>query len=377
MKNYIQVAGSVLLLIALHTQFCSAVQNLSPTATLYGNQLQRNQDVSIKNADLSAIASITNNNNNKNVAALAKQNKENELLLQNRMDRFKRSVLVGYFCVFTWMLIKFLNLTIFQAASIQGICASLMLTPPYTAAAFCGSIAGMSGHIKSISDTTILGLLAATLYYLSESGNKIGVGYGGRLGVIAFLANVIYMAGQDLKGLMSAIENTVKTLRTETFVAIFTTWVAFKTTPHRIASKNNSKSLNETTDSSAKMIQSVAKVVLLGILLNRMVATTPTSAISFLTTATSVFGASLISKKSPGVVVPVAVLGLASSIIIPALTVPLFLGGVIGMTGIKQYNELNFLEASVFASCLHHLGIFNGYGGKLGVLAFIGVFLGL
>jgi hypothetical protein len=53
------------------------------------------------------------------------------------------------------------------------------------------------------------------------------------------------------------------------------------------------------------------------------------------------------------------------------------MGAFLGMTGLKNFSTANFLQSSLLSAVLLELGIFQGFGGKLGFLAFLGVNFGM
>ena len=90
--------------------------------------------------------------------------------------------------------------------------------------------------------------------------------------------------------------------------------------------------------------------------------------------ARAIFIASVLVQEAEGVILPVALLGLAGSF--TPLAAPIYLGAFIGMTS-KTFSTFQFLQSSLFSATLLKLGILEGFGGKLGLIAFLGVLFGM
>lgn len=313
------------------------------------------------------------------------QPKKASIQYQTRMDRARRSLMATYACVGTWMLIHYGGLSPIQASSVQGMAVSLIITqPPFVGAAFCGTFAGMSGQVTSLFDTILLGISCGLTYYGFESGSKMGVGYGGRLGTIAFLSNVLYMLVRNPFGFVSVVRNTLTAIEPHVLVLAVASLLISKY--RKIVSKivddaTSKESWKEKPGLNSlpnlRLIPNVMKIILVGALSGSVVWNTKTSMLSLAKTSIAVFAASITSKKSPGFVLPVAALGMLASFLLPTFAAPVYLGAFIGMTAIPTYKEANFLQASVISASLFHLGLLDGFGGKLGFLAFLGVNLGL
>ena len=55
----------------------------------------------------------------------------------------------------------------------------------------------------------------------------------------------------------------------------------------------------------------------------------------------------------------------------------IFLGALMGLTTIPTFGAFNFVQSSFLSAVLFHLGILDGFGGKLGCLAYVGVLFGM
>jgi hypothetical protein len=83
-------------------------------------------------------------------------------------------------------------------------------------------------------------------------------------------------------------------------------------------------------------------------------------------------------QHSAGVVWPVALVGLLGSLLLtPALAASTYLGAFVGMTTLARFKFTNTVQACTLATLLLHLGVFDGFGGKLGFLSFLGVLFGM
>jgi hypothetical protein len=307
------------------------------------------------------------------------------------LDRMRRSVLVLGACVFTVQL-RTLQwphqqlLTIIQASSVTGLIACLLLpSPAAAAAAFCGSFAGMSGHVGTVAEAVPLGAACAAMYYIWDA-YKIGLGKGGRLGTIALCANLVYYyCFTNHAGILAPLRDAlVPTLRSVvgqhpwTIAAMLVSGSALyvsrrdTTTP---VVEQGTKPKN--TNLVHTVVKCVSKVALLGAVAARLCySSSNVGAVDVARTATAVFGASMAVQKSPGVVLPTSLVGLAGSLA-GSLAAPIYMGAFLGMTALKNFTVINFLQSSLFAAMLFHLGIFDGFGGKLGFLSFLSVLFGI
>lgn len=92
-----------------------------------------------------------------------------------------------------------------------------------------------------------------------------------------------------------------------------------------------------------------------------------------LQTAVTIFTSSLIVKQSPGVIFPVAMVGLAAGTLVPSLAPAAYLGACLGMTNLSGFKTLRFMEASTMAALVYHLVPFDGIAGRLGFMSFLSV----
>ena len=282
----------------------------------------------------------------------------------------QRSAVAGVSCVTTWAMIQYASLSAVQASSVQGLVACLLATttPLFAAASFCGSFAGMSGQIASAGQAAVLGAFCAAVFYWWET-TKIQLGKGGRLGTMAFIANLAYFVCRH--GTVTFLVDALNILRPSTAVAVLLSAAAV------VASrKKNNPADGKQSPSLSLRGAAVPKAALFAALVARFVLTSANGATAAVTklvpSALSMYAASLIVKKSAGVVLPVALVGLAGSFM-GALAAPIYLGAFIGMTGLKDFGPGKLLQSSVLSTVLLELGLFNGFGGKLGFLSFLGV----
>jgi hypothetical protein len=303
------------------------------------------------------------------------QRKQRQLLpssiSKDATQRLQRSITVGVACVLTHGLMARLGLSAIAASSVVGMvscCAGL--SPAMAAAGFCGSFAGMSSYVTTWADATVLGCLAGTSYFAFDQ-YKIGVGRGGRLGLIAFLANVAYL-GQPFR------------LVTQTMGLLGSRTAAISLLAGTVLHFSRQMNLEEQQPqtSTAMNVSRFAKLYLLVTIGSRMLSSGSSNPLTtvlptlFANTAV-VLAASQVIQRSSGVVLPVAILGALGSM--TPWAAPLYTGAFLGMTQLPSYRASlgRFVQASVFAAMLLQLGVFNGMGGKLGMLAFLGVLFGI
>lgn len=79
-----------------------------------------------------------------------------------------------------------------------------------------------------------------------------------------------------------------------------------------------------------------------------------------------------------GAVLAASLVSLMVAILVPAYSVPLALGGFVGMTSsrlLAGYGDLSYAAAIAGLVYLGSARVFNGFGGKLGTIAFVGTFI--
>lgn len=115
------------------------------------------------------------------------------------LNLLERSAIVVASALSTWGFVQRAHLTMIQASGLQGVLASLALPTPFAAAALCGSFAAMYTQNTTGMDVFLLGVVTSAVYYAFERGGGVfQKGKGGRLGLVAFLANLIYISSRHL-----------------------------------------------------------------------------------------------------------------------------------------------------------------------------------
>lgn len=302
-------------------------------------------------------------------------------------ERIQRSLIVAVSCIVTlWLRTQF-DVTVIQASSITGIAASLVLpSPAMVAAAFCGSFAGMSGHISSlVPNAAILGGLASIMYYVWDA-KKICLGVGGRLGTIAFCANLVYYAFMR-NGINAAQRLAVQTVQTLT-PSTASVVIVWGLVLHLSRKSSGTVVLQVQPSATGNLIQRkniliyASKFALMGAMAARLWTANHSAvvgAVDYARTATAIFVASIVAKQSHGLVLPTSVIGLAGSLIAgsSSLAAPIYLGSIMGMTSLQNFTIINFVQSSILAAMVFHLGLFDGFGGKLGFISVLGVLFGM
>jgi hypothetical protein len=141
-----------------------------------------------------------------------------------------------------------------------------------------------------------------------------------------------------------------------------------------------------------KVLEQTSKLVLVSLVLLRLLGSpVETSLLApFAATLTAVATACTIVQRSPGTVVPTAVVGLVGSTLIQPLVAallgagksfdvaaPLYMGAILGMTAPKKLSTVQFGQAALLATTLLQLSLFSGYGGRLGLFALAGVYFAM
>ena len=223
-----------------------------------------------------------------------------------RIDRLKRSLVVMSVCVGTSMLVKYGGLSIIQASSVQAIIASFIFSgQPTVGAALCGSFAGMSGQLSSLFDASVLGILCGISYYLFESKQKLAVGYGGRLGTIAFLANLVDSMIMNPSGFLSVEQNTVKRISPLVLVSILTIFAVYRNCFEKLKIETSEKK------EMLNYVQRGAQVILFGLFAGRLIQIANKSGKLCYYSCFDVHSKSCFFKL-PGIVLPVGIIGLLS-----------------------------------------------------------------
>jgi hypothetical protein len=348
----------------------------------------------------------------------------NVLGIEWTRDRVQRSMMASLGCMVTWLLANTSRntgssllamippLTIVQASCTTGLLSCLLFTTPfffrlptYSVATFCGALAGMSGNVLQYTASTALSSSASALVpllFMSSSvglafglwdDRKWGVGKGGRLGTIAFGGNIFYTLSSFLyHKFLRYNGNAIKLftlvpLKTQQIYAsmpIFTSLVLSTL----LLRSSRQKSSSSATD--AQQQQSIYKALLfctmaIPMFMNGSKGLTSTIT-EYMATVVSIFiGSQLVHRNigKYGPILPTSVVGMIGSILFAGsghwgITSPkIFLGALMGLTTIPTFGVVSFLQSSFLSAVLFHLGILDGFGGKLGCLAYIGVLFGM
>ncbi len=279
------------------------------------------------------------------------------------VERWQRSISVTASCVLTWFLAALTQLSTVQASSIVGILGCYL--SPQPTAAFCGSFAGMSGQLLNVQDSLMLGILSAGVMELFTK-YQLGVGKGGRLGTIAYLGNLLFFLGTVQGNVLRIVNPILKALPAATVGLTLAGGAALQ-----LVRRRQTETATSTTTAST-VLSNALKVAIMAVLL-RAVPLTPQLRVSM----ASILASSLIVKASPGVVLPVALVGLVGSFLLPAYATSIYLGAFVGMTKLANFSYPQFAQASVFSAVLLSAGVFDGFGGKLGWLSFLSVLFGM
>ena len=231
-----------------------------------------------------------------------------------------------------------------------------------------------------MADAAALGAVCGTMYY-GWDACKLGVGKGGRLGTIALVANLVYYGVRHNSGGLEAV--AVQTLGAlgpvNAVVAVASGLVLH-------FSRRSNQAADEKPNSVLlrSVLTGASKVMLLAAVVGRLWWTIADSSNKYVKvadwvrTTTTIFAASMVVRKSPGVVLPPSLVGLAGSLFAPSnVAAPIYLGAFLGMTRLQNFKVPAFVQSSIFAATLFHLGLFDGFGGKLGFLSFLGVLFGM
>jgi hypothetical protein len=328
------------------------------------------------------------------------------LVTLQQVEVLQRSLVAAISCITTWAMATQqpggIKLNPIQAAGLQGLlaCAVAAVVPrilpslvvvvlgvPFCAASFCGAVAGMSAQISSLGDASLLGCLTSVAYYIFERpDHKLQLGKGGRLGTIAFLANVVYFAIRNgHEKVPTLITDIVDRLQPSTTAAVVVAAIVLN-----LARRSSSRVVQQqkAQTNTISLAITASKGVIIAALLDRLLQSSDVKTIGFaLTKSTLAMMAAswAVQKSKPFVILPVATLGLmgATFFDMSSIAAPIFLGAFLGMTSLPPFNYMTsssssqgavkFLQASVLSAILLQLGLIAGFGGRLGVLAFVGV----
>ena len=323
---------------------------------------------------------------------------ENPLAEPQRLARAQAAAIA---CLFTWFAANYTPLTIVQASSAAGLIACILTrnqNTPWAVAVFCGALTGMSGNLlpaASLSTKTMLDtpqllpivLLSSIISYIYALWDvkKWGVGIGGRLGTMAFVANLIYSLGALVvrtvrggPGRFVLMPSSVQSLYTTLPVvsSLLASAALFQWSRRRtIQAATKDQPLSKILHTVAKL--AVIWSINLPLLLNNKV-----RAVEYLGTVLSILiGNQIVHRTIPslGPVLPPSLVGLLSAALCPGaghfhITSPkLFMGALMGLTTLPNFGLLNFVQSSVLGASLFHMGLLDGFGGKLGSLAYVGV----
>ena len=210
------------------------------------------------------------------------------------------------------------------------------------------------------------------------------MGKGGRLGTIAFLGNVLNTAVRTTGGFSKMLGSTLEILGTAILLAMSVSALRFsRTTPvaadKAIESKTGGHhkldSITRAPHNLRRLAQAFKAVVLVSSAARLFTSTTSAPIATVLQSLMSMVLAAVTVQKSAGVVLPVALVGLLGSW--TPVAAPIYLGTFVGMTKMPQFQFCNTVQACTLATLLLHLGVLDGFGGKLGLLSFLGVLFGM
>jgi hypothetical protein len=321
----------------------------------------------------STVVPVPNNDNNQtsSLASFVGQTGSLSEARQQQLTLVGRSSLAALATVATWALVQYAGLTIVQASSLQGLLGCLVLPKPYSVAWFCGSFAGMSSQPLALDEASLLAACCSVVFYQFER-HKLAVGRGGRLGLVAFLSNLVYAAlRQGPRAWTTLAVTTLQQVRPVTAMSVGVLALALTGIRRRSARAAAS------APGQAWLKGGVQATMLTLLVARLLTGHTAAVATTYATTALATFGASWLTFKSPYTVFPVAALGTLAGFLAPSLAPAVYMGAFIGMTGLAQFEEYQFVKASAFAAVLLNLGLLGGFGGRLGFLAYVGVNFGL
>lgn len=365
-----------LLTIVAYVSSAGAFSNLPLTSQhlgVFGKQnLRQQQSVSIQHAagrgrTLQSSASPSSFSNE--TAAFSTPPRAGALSEQGKaqLSLLLRSSFCAMASVATWALVKHAGMTIVQASALQGLAGCFVLPKPYALAWFCGSFAGMSAHPSALDEASLLAVACSGIFYLFEQ-NKLALGRGGRLGLIAFLSNLVYHSiRKGSEQTMGIFVDLVNQIRPDTAVAaavVGAILTGVRIRGNRLGAQ--SPPLNQ------RLLKFGTQSVMLSILLGRLSAM-GISSLSLLSNFAAAFVSSILAWKSQYTIFPVALLGALAGFATPQLAPAVYMGGFIGMCSLPNFRTSKFFRAAALSSVLLKLGLLGGFGGRLGFLAYVGV----
>jgi len=280
-----------------------------------------------------------------------------------RINRLQRSVVAAAACMATWFLTKQTGCSPVRMSSLLGILGCIFMLKPFAIASFCGTFAGMSGQLVNVGTAALLGALCGIVFYWFESGDKLALGKGGRLGTIAFIASLAFYAlWPECGNLLQLAFGVLETLRYSTTALVTTSALLLQACRNQSIPSSNAQ----------RLLERVAKTTLLAALITRLLASGTTSVWVFLRTMLAVLVGSVSVMLSDGFVLPAAITGLIGSFG-PTIAAPVYCGAFIGMTTFEDFDIYALIQASAVSAALLGMSLFDGFGGKLGFLAFLGV----
>jgi hypothetical protein len=305
-------------------------------------------------------------------------------------------------CLVTWLAANYTPLTIVQAASATGLIACIVTRNqniPWTVAVFCGALTGMSGNLlpgATLSTNTMfhtpqvlpIVLLSSFVSYAYSVWDvkKWGVGIGGRLGTIACAANLVY-------SVLALIVRTVRragsgrfTLLPASVQSLYTTLpaISFLISSMALFQWSRQRTIQELTKDQSlfKILLGIAKVALIWSINLPMFFYGKVQPVEYLGTIASILiGNQIVHRSAPslGPILPTSLVGLLGAALCAGpghyhITAPkLFMGALMGLTTLPNFGLLKFVQSSVLGASLFHTGLLEGFGGRLGTLAYIGV----
>ena len=281
--------------------------------------------------------------------------------LKAQLTLLWRSSFCALSTVVTWAMVQHAGMTIVQASALQGLAGCLLLPKPYAMAWFCGSFAGMSAQPAALDEASLLAAACTAVFYQFER-NQLALGRGGRLGLIAFLSNLMYFAirkgPQATAGIALDVVNAVRPITAVTVAVGSAILTALRMRAFRTFAKASPPLKH-------RFVKLSTQSVMLVVLLNRLVASGG-SVLGFLTTFMATLVPSLMAWTSKYTIFPVALLGALAGFVTPSLAPAVYLGGFIGMCSLPQFGITKFVRAAALSAVLLQLGLLGGFGGRLG-----------
>jgi uncharacterized membrane protein YeaQ/YmgE (transglycosylase-associated protein family) len=155
---------------------------------------------------------------------------------------------------------------------------------------------------------------------------------------------------------------------------------------------NSASSSPNASSLMPKVLEQTSKLVVASLVLLRLLGSPVDTSVlvPFVGALAAVLSACTIVQRSPGTVVPTALVGLVGSTLVQPLVAallgagksfdvaaPLYMGAILGMTAPKKLSTVQFGQAALLATTLLQLSLFSGYGGRLGLFALAGVYFAM